>query len=455
MPLNNQFTAAQLPSALGALGVGTKPRIRIASPSGGMYAQSTQASNGTSQTSGTDRIPFIVNTDVVNPQVVLTNSASQSGSGTPVGPGNAVTFHMELEFGGTTPPTPVSFPSSSGAPVSTGGQTGNFIGNGEIQISSPTVSRGALAAGSTQFLRLYKTVAAGGKWPLTYGSGNYNFIASSTTDKLNGTTDQTGSDQTHVASPTWGAMAGGTLLWSPLAIIGKQVTPKAVVMATGDSISAGFGDQAGRGYITRACESASVSYHNDGVISITTFNLAYNMDGARYLADYVDYVCIHIGTNDLNTGAITTLVGMQAAYLAVAQSFAREGNKLLFSTILPRPTGDPTTYTGQTKPAWEAVRVQINNWLRDTSVNGAKAQLNAALNVRPTKDSVFATYDPCVQLERNNDGSNVVLDGNGQQSPGVGGYFLINASADLTHPNPAGAALASLVVPTAQMVLFS
>lgn len=420
-------------------------RRRIAAPQFGMFAQTTQLSNGSTQLSGTDRMQFTPNTDLTALQVVLANGYSGSGSGNLVGPGNALKGRMSIEGGGTTVPTPLAFPSSSGAPVSSGGKTGFLIGDGEIQISSPDFSRGTLDAASAQYLRFYKAVASGEKWPLTYGAGNYNYISTNakTTDQAYGSTDVTGSDQTHIGTPTWGNFST-SLFMAPLAVIGAQLTPKAVCMVTGDSISAGFNDTAGRGYIVRALETANIAYHNDGVISTRLDNMVSGMMGARYLAEFVDFVLMHIGTNSLTGGQVTTLAGYKTALLAAARAFTRPGNRLLFATVLPRPTGSLTDYNAQTKPAWEDLRVSINNWLRDPSENGAKAYLNAAIYGEP----VLSIFDPCVQLERNVDGSAIVLDAAGQQVTGTGGYFLIGATGDNTHPNATGAALAGASVPT-------
>ncbi len=454
----NGAAGADVRETLNALLNARQPRVRIASNLGGMYAQSTQLTNGTTQLSGTDRIPFGLNTDYANLQFVLMNAAPASGSGNFTMPGNAVKFRMSFEIGGTAAPVVVPFPGPTGSSVSGGAGSAYAIGNGDIQISGPVIGRGALvkydsaAVSTLQYLRFYKSVANGEKWPLTGGSGNANYISTNakTTDIVYGNQDKTGSDQSATSgTPTWGDFATA-LMWMPLAIVGEQIIPQYVLMGVGDSIIAGFQDGA-NGYAARGASAAGLGYWPGAVISTTTANLTNNMYGSRYMARYADGVALHIGSNDLANGVWADLAAAQASYLAVARAYARVNNKLFFATILPRVTTTDSlaTYANQTKPAWENLRVQINNWIRDKSANGMVAQINASLTVGKVK----AVYDPAILLERNSDGSTVTLDGNGQQAIGSGGYFLLGMSGDGTHPNAAGAAIAAPALPVAQMAL--
>jgi len=146
----------------------------------------------------------------------------------------------------------------------------------------------------------------------------------------------------------------------------------------------------------------------------------------------------------------------QTQYLRMCKALGNVGRKILLSTILPRvmTTDANATYANQTKLSTENLRVQINNWLRDKSSSGAFAYLNA--NMGSGAGSVAAIFDPCVQLERNWDGTTatpIVLDSNGQQTIGTGGYCLINCWADGTHPNVAGATLAKAAVPVSLIKL--
>jgi len=438
-------------------------RVRIAAPQGGSVPQNTQLTNGTTQTSGTDRIFYQLNSDYAWLSAVLANGSPASGSGALTKPGNGVTIRLTLEQGGTSEPAIISFPSSTLAAVSTGGKTGHIIGDGEIIVSSP-VYKVSLLKNSYQAIRFYKTVTSGQKWPVTWGYGNYNILSGSyppsgspwTTDQVNGTTIKDGSDLTYTGSAAGGPVAGSSTYWAPAFIVGEQITPAVTSLVAGDSVSAGFGDALGRGYIVRGLEQAGMigQYLNCGVPASTTANLTTSNVIAKRAADYVDYVLLHTISNDFATSAITTLAAAQAAILSVCQNYTRAANKIIIATCLPRcaTTDSGATYTGQTKPSWEALRLQYNNWLRDKTSNGAMAYLNANIKT----GYIAAIMDPCIQVERNWDGTtatNITLDSNGQQATGNGGYFLAGGSTDCTHPNAALAAVTAAAVPVSLLTI--
>jgi len=183
-------------------------------------------------------------------------------------------------------------------------------------------------------------------------------------------------------------------------------------MAAGDSVSAGFGKAAGLGLIAKAAEKHGIANHNDGLPASTTFNLINNFQGARTLAKYVNYIVFHTGSKDSATSAITTLDQFKTELLQVAKAYSCKSNRLTFNTILPRTatTDSCATYANRTKPSWEALRIQENNWLRDKTSAGDMAYF--AVNLKIGK--VIAINDPTVQMERNADGTAVVMDSNGK-----------------------------------------
>jgi len=436
----------------------SQPRRRIASVHGGFQNPDVYQSNGGTQVSGTDRFSFVLNTDVANLEFVFVNAYSSNG-----GPlnqnGNALTFHAAMEVINQLYSIP--FGSSSGVAISSGGRTGVAIGDGHIAHSLPFGIGGLnLTAGSTQYYRVHKSVSAGQKWPFTNENSFYGWGGGSTTDFVYGTTVVNGSDQTTSYGATaWGPFASTAYAWSAVAVIGEQITPVPVVGIFGDSIVAGNGSQRGLGYIGQACVNAGIAFHNNGMAGASLTNMLKYEPVRPYLARFVDYAVLHMLTNDFGTASITTLAQAQALILEWVKAYGHKTNRVAICTILPRTTSTDSwaTQANQTVSSWEAVRIQVNNWLRDKTSTGAVAYLNANQSVT----TVLQTIDACPATEVNSNGSALSLDGNGQQTGGTGGFWKTTGANSYTtdgiHPGTTPVtAMAALIQAqcAAQFVLF-
>jgi lysophospholipase L1-like esterase len=256
------------------------------------------------------------------------------------------------------------------------------------------------------------------------------------------------------------------------AIIAEQITPTPVGMIVGDSIGDGYGGSAlGRSYLTRGLDAQGVAWYNCGNPGSNMVALALNYGPPIVLGDFVDFFIIHCGTNDIyGTGAVSpTFSAFQTNLLQYAKQLARPWTKLWLATIAPRTTSTDSwaTYANQTPitsiatggtDTFEALRIRINNWLRDPSSSGAIAYLRT--NMPYGAAQVGGIIDHCPYIERNSDGSALVLDSNGQQTAGTGGRWIVSgaanyATADGIHPSDAAQILMSAAVPAASAFALS
>lgn len=415
-----------------------QPRIRIVSNLGGMIPiqSGATASNGSTQLTGTDQLSFTLNTDVRHLQFIFANWVN-TNTGVATYPGNAITFNTALVVGGNQL-YPIPFQSNLGTPVSSGGRTGTSIPDGGMVISNPWFGYGLgyYSAGSAVLMRIFKSVTTGQVWPYTDAVGNFSLPVAScnTNDAVYGTTVQTGVDDTvNFSGLTLGPCTATAHVWGPVAVIGEQATAKPILGIHGDSIAEGASSIPGQGFIGLAATQQGISFHNAGIPGATLTNITKYNPIWPLLADYVDDIVLHMLTNDLALSVITTLSGAQTLVGQYVKSVSRSSNKIIIDTILPRTTSSDSwaTTANQTLPAWETLRVSINNWLRDRGPNGAAAQL-----------SVY-TIDGALTMELNQDGTPLTLNpATGLQNSGTGGYFAVTGAAngytsDGIHPNTA------------------
>lgn len=120
------------------------------------------------------------------------------------------------------------------------------------------------------------------------------------------------------------------------------------------------------------------------------------------IASYATHVLDAYGRNDLAT---RTLSQIKADVLANAYRFMARGQVFIKATILPTPTSTDGWFTvgSQTKESNDALRVQVNQWLRDTSSDGfvaqAAAQVATIAGAGPAK-----VMDVCAPVECNASG---------------------------------------------------
>jgi len=439
-------------AALRASGYG-QPRIRIATKHACANSFGPQLSNGTTQVSGTERLAFELNADVRNLRFMF-RSYTCDGPYMQITPvGNPLKIYACLEANATN--NAISLPTSIGEAISTGGRTAAVVPDGGFVTSEP-VSSGVLAKGSTAFYRVHKTVGAGEKWLLNGDVNHGTHKATSgvsSTDFVYGSTVKDGTDQTKTfASQAWGAFAANAKYYAATAIIGEQVTPTPVCLIVGDSIANGMNSVQGRGYIGEALTDAGIGYQNAGCNSLACNYAAKSGGGVlSVLPKYADHILCHCLTNDIYvTNEVTTLDQAKLSILGFAKLVATQDNKLWFATLLPRNTSSDsfTTYANQTiaDAAKESLRIQVNNWLRDSSSTGAVSYLNAALPFQ----NVAGTFDPAKLIERNSDGSALVFVSD-QQLAGSGGRWLVdgtpNKYTEGIHPSASATSIIKESVP--------
>jgi hypothetical protein len=466
---NGKFSAISIAGSGGGtiLTSSVQPRIRIASNHGG-YRPVQIKSNGTTQLTGTDRFSWVANANIRNVQLFFVNSIGGNG-GTVAPIGNAITAVIAPEMQNSYALLYPDAGGCSGQPISSGGKTGYYIGDGAYVITRPIHDNQVLKA-STQYYRVHKKVASGQYWPLTAVSSDYTWGGVSTTDTVTGSTITDGTDRTINWNDTslMAPFASGSVgAWQAVAVIAEQVNPTPVVMVAGDSISDGYGGSAlGRSYLTRGLDAGGVAWFNCGNPASTIFSNMTHYGYLTLLSGYVDHVVFHCGTNDIFAGApvpVTSLGSFQSYLLQLATEVCRPGVKFWPCTIFPRVTSSDSfvTTANQTKStanqpggtmSAETLRIICNNWLRDATSTGAIAYLTA--NMPFGAAQVGQIIDPAALVEKNSDGSAVVYVSNGQQTAGTGGYWPVNGTAsyattDGIHPSDAIQIIAAAAIPAA------
>jgi lysophospholipase L1-like esterase len=218
--------------------------------------------------------------------------------------------------------------------------------------------------------RTFVSVTAGQKWPTgfpdnlgsVYGTNEGAEKGTSITDKsLSGT----------IASPG----NSGVAAYGPTAIIGRPAGGDwgtlPAIAGIGDSILYGQGDRllvaAGRGFFERAINN-QVGFLNLGAPTETAANFIAAGGGALrrgFLAGMKAVLCEY-GGNDIWNGAT---YAQTRAYLLAAWRLTKSasGGLVFQTTIGPKSasTDGWLTVAGQTTDATNAVRVQVNDWIRD------------------------------------------------------------------------------------------
>lgn len=240
------------------------------------------------------------------------------------------------------------------------------IEGGGFAVSDPIFIK--LAKGDVIYSRTYVTCASGDKFPLGYSKGKYT----SGTDGAETGTDKT--DKTLTGTIAESSIA----FYGPCAVIGRNDSKSNLSIAImGDSIAYGQGEanyivnNVGLGPIARAL-NGNFNYLNFSFSgeSINTFSGV--TDGLRYiLLQGCTHLISNLGINNMvNSESAATIKGkLIAMWVAVAAA----GMKCYHTTITPSVTGSVFGLDTQTVTAYEAVRVDVNDWLRDDApmLNGA------------------------------------------------------------------------------------
>lgn len=247
-------------------------------------------------------------------------------------------------------------------PVNFGGNRTIVMQPGAIVISDPVDID--VAAGGWVRSRTFMAVSAGEQVPLatkpilSYAAGERNLV--------------TPADACDTAYASWGTSDEATTC-GPVALLGETEGMRVASLAlVGDSILGGSGDWETlgdgvnvSGWVRRLCLN-DVSFIQTGCagdrLEYVTPNTGHGLRGV--LAGWCSHVLLALGANDLAAGA--NLAAMQARWLEACQQFQRRGCQIISCTVTPNTTSTDCwrTTANQTPYAFEATRVQFNDWLR-------------------------------------------------------------------------------------------
>lgn len=272
---------------------------------------------------------------------------------------------------------------------------------------------------------------AGGLIYVPYGIGTAGGTIFAGLDTGEG---QTNGDQTLNGGSV--TILASAAVYSPVAILGKVIgSPPATFALIGDSIQGGTGDQGfvgnAGGFGARAmtaqtalCYAPSTS-PTYGYVRVPqggekASQFANQLSTNQFertrleISELASNILSNYGVNDLSDG----LSAVQTAILNLAAWYASRGIKFYQCTLVPKTTSTDAwrTVANQTTTAVETVRVNFNNWLRDTSASGFKQQSGYP--------SLVSVIDICANVEVNSSG---VLTQNG-------GYWIVPP----TSPNITG-----------------
>ena len=269
---------------------------------------------------------------------------------------------------------------------------------------------GMILSPSTSYqFRTYLQVSAGQTWPNVLP---YSVLSTQrSSDFVTGGTPDGADYSNSITLPGYGNSS--SYYFCPVAAVGRQLTPAPVAMVVGDSIAFGSGNNGlpFQGIIGYAIQQAGIYQFNTGLGGASTVNLS-RFSGIVYnLAQYADTIGVCCGNNDINSGFSLSSV-IIPAFLLYAQGLTANGANVYFLVQTPRSTSSDSWATLANQGNWngstafDQVRIQLNNWMRDTSANGMLSYLNANIG---TVGRVAGIMDVPLDLEVGPTGTAIVL----------------------------------------------
>jgi lysophospholipase L1-like esterase len=358
--------------------VTTAPGIAIANNTfGTAFDGVTKQSALQAGVTGSFRIPHVVGSDAGEIRFVYTNwytdrlatSAPQTGAATftDVDGPSTIQISALLETSGN---------GAAGWAVTFGGQATVSIAPGGMIISDPVsidVLKGATIYSVTRvisgnFYPTKRSVIAG-------GSGGFASGVDATIPWYAGQTHNTVADSTGE-------------FYGPSAILGIPDTTAKAFLIAGDSIANGYGDGLPSGQHDFTGNNAAQPWRNGGGYLVRALsglagvlNIAVSADlGRKFsgeqpnastarrqsLTRFCTDVIVEYGRNDVSGGS--TLAAIQGYLITIWRRLARRGLTVHQTTITPKPSASSDSFmtvAGQTPGTDEAVRVALNDWLRD------------------------------------------------------------------------------------------
>lgn len=269
------------------------------------------------------------------------------------------------------------------------------------------------------FLRIYGTVASGGKWPLGV------LARPSHSDGVQSGTTQT--DLTTSGSIT--TPGGDTFTYGPTGLFTPRRDRTPSVAVIGDSIPNGTGDTpvTDNGFVVRALGATVplqfVTIPGSQVSQFTSYYATYRLVAIRECTSAI----IMYGANDLGGGR--TQAQIQADLLNAWTLLANLGQRVLACTITPRSSSTDSwaTLANQTPHSANATRVAINDWIRggapiDATTKSAVAVGTAgAVLMGDVRHPAYAYYETAdtVESARNSGLWKVTSSANGWTADGL------------------------------------
>ena len=321
---------------------------------------------------------------------------------------NSVTFTVSSV---TSSSACVVYPAvtlGSGDTIEATSYPGNAFVIGDMQWILTNPIGDLLTGGVAYSILNYVQVGAGQKYPFSAYCGNYiNFLGATgyrSSSIPYGTSTNNGADYTWQGNPTLGTTSGTGWQFAPSSGVCTQIVPAVVIGVGGDSISYGYANNNGGGYLGTALNAAGMNFVCSGVAGVTALNLSRFDWYGNWVSKAVDGFYIHVDTNDLPGGNSVAVI--EAADISLATQKTAHGAWVRFCTMLPRGTTSDnlTTLAGQTPLATEGSRLLLNNWLRDTGASGFRQQAQAVC-----RGTVKDTIDETSKVETNVGGGLVSL----------------------------------------------
>ncbi|SEN19815.1 GDSL-type esterase/lipase family protein [Paenibacillus sp. OV219] len=295
------------------------------------------------ETSATYFKQFTVAEDCVGIKFVYANH--QTTTAGDVANPDPITIKASVDLGGGVL-IPIRFNGLKTVTIDGGG----FVTSDEIGIT--------LTKAATFFTRTYVSVAASRKW--VKGTSNW----------INGEGKHVGADVTEGGALTIVSDNGG--YYKPVAIIGRisvKSQPMKSALLVGDSIMWGTGDSTTSRDYMGYTQTALYSKRKLMVIArpselVQGFDVVTNRMFRIQRLKHCDFVVSNYGINDIR--ANRTLAQVKADLLTMWNMFDKLGLPVFHNTITPATTStDAWATTGnQTPEATNAVRVQVNDWIR-------------------------------------------------------------------------------------------
>jgi hypothetical protein len=256
--------------------------------------------------------------------------------------------------------------------------------------------------------------------------GSTSLFGQNNGESLVGSADRVNDGATNMAAST------GTASYSPSAILGTLIDGSfaSSVGLVGDSEMAGtddasFGYNRG-GWGLRAFGTWPNVYVPFGGEALWQVAVLSNFYSRFQILSHCTTIVSNYARNDVMQGQ--TLAQYKANLLTFCKTFMQRGQRFVQTTCLPAPTSSDyfLTVANQTKESTESVRVSINQWLRDLSVNGFVAQANAQVAGIPFAGDA-QVMDICAAIEVDING-NLTQDG-GYIPGAVGGIIYSGTSS--------------------------